>query len=217
MPTKPPPSEVLAALVTQRYPVPTEAWGDFWDRLGAKALHPGEALAVLSSLTTRMPDGVSVSNCLASLRERNPRLVYCSISGFGASDRAGYDFVVQAESGLMSITGEPGGEPLKVGVAVVDVLAGLNAAVGILAALERRRRTGEGARVETSLLASALSALVNQAQGALATGVSPPRLGNAHPSIVPYETFHARDATLAIAAPNDDLFRRLCRIGRAHV
>lgn len=146
------------------------------------------------------------------LRARNPRLVYCSISGFGAGDRAGYDFVVQAESGLMSVTGEPDGEPLKVGVAVVDVLAGLNAAVGILAALEQRRRTGEGARVETSLLASALSALVNQAQSALATGESPPRLGNAHPSIVPYETFHARDATVAIAAANDDLFRRLCDV-----
>jgi crotonobetainyl-CoA:carnitine CoA-transferase CaiB-like acyl-CoA transferase len=148
------------------------------------------------------------------LRGRNRRLVYCSISGFGASDRAGYDFVVQAESGLMSITGEPDGEPLKVGVAVVDVLAGLNAGVGILAALEQRRRTGEGSRVETSLLASALSALVNQAQSALATGESPPRLGNAHPSIVPYETFHARDATIAIAAANDDLFRRLCDVLR---
>jgi crotonobetainyl-CoA:carnitine CoA-transferase CaiB-like acyl-CoA transferase len=147
-----------------------------------------------------------------ALRARNPRVLYCSISGFGASDRAGYDFVVQAESGLMSITGEADREPLKVGVAVVDVLAGLNAAVGILAALEQRRRTGEGARVETSLLASALSALVNQAQSALATGESPPRLGNAHPSIVPYETFHARDATLAIAAANDDLFRRLCNV-----
>jgi crotonobetainyl-CoA:carnitine CoA-transferase CaiB-like acyl-CoA transferase len=146
------------------------------------------------------------------LRARNSALVYCSISGFGEDDRAGYDFVVQAESGLMSITGEPDGEPLKVGVAVVDVLAGLNATVGILAALEQRRRTGQGARVETSLLASALSALVNQAQGALATGEAPQRLGNAHPSIAPYETFHARDATVAIAAANDDLFRRLCEV-----
>ena len=148
------------------------------------------------------------------LRVRNARLVYCSISGFGArrepKDRAGYDFVVQAESGLMSITGERDGEPLKVGVAVVDVLAGLNAAVGILAALEQRRHTGSGVLVETSLLDSALSALVNQAQSALATGESPGRLGNAHPSVVPYETFHARDATVAIAAANDDLFRRLC-------
>ena len=100
----------------------------------------------------------------ADLRARNERLVYCSITGFGSArqprERAGYDFVVQAESGLMSITGEPDGQPTKVGVAVVDVLAGLNAAVGILAAIERRHRTGEGSRVEASLLDSALSALL---------------------------------------------------------
>jgi crotonobetainyl-CoA:carnitine CoA-transferase CaiB-like acyl-CoA transferase len=150
------------------------------------------------------------------LRAANPRLVYCSISGFGSrrqpADRAGYDFVVQAESGLMSITGEPDGDPLKVGVAVVDVLTGLNAAAGILAALERRHRTGAGAVVETSLLDSALSALVNQGQSALATGTSPTRLANAHPSIVPYETFRTRDGMLAIAAANDDLFARLCGV-----
>lgn len=148
------------------------------------------------------------------LRAGNPRLVYCSISGFGPrrqpAGRAGYDFVVQAESGLMWITGEPGGDPLKVGVAVVDVLTGLNAAAGILAALEQRHRTGTGALVETSLLDSALSALVNQAQNALVTGTSPARLANAHPSIVPYETFRTRDGMVAVAAANDDLFARLC-------
>jgi CoA:oxalate CoA-transferase len=152
----------------------------------------------------------------ADLRARNPRLVYCSITGFGSArkpaDRAGYDFVAQAESGLMSITGDPDGEPTKVGVALVDVLAGLNAAVGILAAIERRHRTGEGARVEASLLDSALSALVNQAQSALVTGHAPARLGNAHPSIVPYETFHARGALVAVAAANDGLFGRLCNV-----
>jgi len=150
------------------------------------------------------------------LREANPRLVYCSISGFGSrrqpANRAGYDFVVQAESGLMSITGDPGGDPLKVGVAVVDVLAGLNAVTGILAALEQRHRTGAGALVETSLLDSALSALVNQAQSALVTGTPPSRLGNAHPSIVPYETFRTRDGMIAIAAANDELFARLCDV-----
>ena len=150
------------------------------------------------------------------LRARNPGLVYCSITGFGSRrsphERAGYDFVIQAESGLMSITGAPDGEPTKVGVALVDVLAGLNAAVGILAAVERCRRTGAGGRVEASLLDSALSALVNQAQNALATGDAPARLANAHPSIVPYETFAARDATLAVAAANDGLFRRLCEV-----
>jgi crotonobetainyl-CoA:carnitine CoA-transferase CaiB-like acyl-CoA transferase len=101
---------------------------------------------------------------------------------------------------------------------VVDVLAGLNAAVGILAAIERRHRTGAGGRVEASLLDSALSGLVNQAQSALATGDAPGRLGNAHPSIVPYETFHARDAMVAVAAANDGLFRRLCAVlGRPDV
>jgi crotonobetainyl-CoA:carnitine CoA-transferase CaiB-like acyl-CoA transferase len=152
----------------------------------------------------------------AQLSAENPRLVYCSITGFGSarepSQRAGYDFVVQAESGLMSITGEPGGEPTKAGVALVDVLAGLNATVGILAAIERRHATGTGAHVEASLLDSALSALVNQAQSALVTGQAPTRLGNAHPSVVPYETFHARDAMVAVAAANDGLFRRLCEV-----
>jgi crotonobetainyl-CoA:carnitine CoA-transferase CaiB-like acyl-CoA transferase len=155
----------------------------------------------------------------AELSVRNPRIVHCSITGFGSkrqpADRAGYDFVVQAESGLMSITGTRDGEPTKAGVAVVDVLAGLNAAVGILAAIERRHRTGAGGRVEASLLDSALSGLVNQAQSALATGDAPGRLGNAHPSIVPYETFHAM---VAVAAANDGLFRRLCAVlGRPDV
>jgi crotonobetainyl-CoA:carnitine CoA-transferase CaiB-like acyl-CoA transferase len=152
----------------------------------------------------------------SELRGRNPGLVYCSITGFGStrtpSDRAGYDFVVQAESGLMSITGDPDGPPTKVGVALVDVLAGLNAAVGILAAIQRRHDTGVGARVEASLLDSALSALVNQAQTALVTGHAPERLGNAHPTVVPYETFQARDAMIAVAAANDGLFQRLCRV-----
>jgi crotonobetainyl-CoA:carnitine CoA-transferase CaiB-like acyl-CoA transferase len=113
----------------------------------------------------------------AELSARNPRVVHCSITGFGSkrrpAERAGYDFVVQAESGLMSITGATDEEPTKAGVAVVDVLAGLNAAVGILAAIERRHRTGAGGRVEASLLDSALSGLVNQAQSALATGEAP--------------------------------------------
>lgn len=152
----------------------------------------------------------------AELRTRNPRLIYCSITGFGSArtptDRPAYDFVIQAESGLMSITGAPADEPAKVGVALVDVLAGLNAAVGILAAVERRHHTDMGALIEISLLDSALSALVNQAQAALATGDAPRRCGNAHPSIVPYETFHARDAIVAVAAANDGLFQRFCTV-----
>ncbi len=141
---------------------------------------------------------------------RNPTVVYCSITGFGSDrephGRPGYDFVAQAESGLMSITGEPGGEPMKVGVALVDVLAGLHASSAILAALHK----GEGERIEVSLIDSALASLVNVASSALITGQDPHRHGNAHPNIVPYETFTAKDGWMAIAAPNDGLYRRLC-------
>jgi CoA:oxalate CoA-transferase len=148
------------------------------------------------------------------LERENPGLVRCSITGFGSgrapADRPGYDFVLQAESGLMSITGERDGAPAKVGVAVVDVLCGLNAANGILAALVRRERTGAGERIEVSLLDSGLAALVNVAQAALSTGEEAARHGNAHPSIVPYEPFQTADGWLAIAAPNQRLWARLC-------
>lgn len=144
----------------------------------------------------------------------NPAVVYCSITGFGTgrepSDRPGYDFVVQAESGLMALTGEADGPPMKAGVAVVDVLAGLHAAVAILAALRRSERTGEGERIEVSLLDAALASLVNQASNALVAGRDPARHGNDHPNIVPYGAFRARDGWMAIAAPNDGLFGRLC-------
>ncbi len=149
-----------------------------------------------------------------TLRAAKPDLVYCSISGFGharePAGRPGYDFVAQAESGLMAITGHE--EPAKVGVAVVDVLAGYNAAVGILAALRRRDATGEGEHVRVSLLDSGLAALVNVAANALVTGEEPRRYGNAHPSIVPYETFRAADGLVALAAANDGLFARACTV-----
>ena len=148
-----------------------------------------------------------------AVRARRGDTVYCSINGFGRRsprDRPAYDFVVQAESGLMSITGEPDGEPTKVGVALVDVLAGLNAATAILAALHRRDRTGEGELIEISLLDSAFAGLVNVAENALVTGEEPQRYGNAHPSIVPYQPFRATDGWIAVAAANDGLFRRLC-------
>src|SRR5262249_16510993 len=154
----------------------------------------------------------------ASVRGRNPAVVYCSITGFGrpgARDRPGYDFVVQAESGLMAVTGEPDGPPTKAGAALVDVVTGLHAAVAILAALQRRTATGEGEQIEVSLLDSAFSALVNVAQNALVTGVEPGRFGNAHPSIAPYQLFRAADGWIAVAAANDGLFARLCdAIGR---
>src|SRR2546423_3207239 len=148
-----------------------------------------------------------------AVRRRRSDVVYCTINGFGRReprDRPGYAFVIQAESGLMSITGEPDGTPMKVGVAVVDVLAGLNAATAIVAALRRRDRSGDGELIEISLLDSAFAALVNVAENALVTGVDPGRYGNAHPSIVPYQPFRAADGFVAVAAANDGLYRRLC-------
>lgn len=148
--------------------------------------------------------------------EMNPGIVYCSISAFGSDPEAaklpGYDFLVQAASGLMSITGEEEGTPLKVGVALVDVICGLNATIGILAALEARRHTGRGQLIETSLMGSALGALVNQASSYLLADVIPQKLGNRHPSIAPYETYHAADRPFAVAAANQTLWERLCEV-----
>ncbi len=147
-----------------------------------------------------------------AVRARNPKVVYCSITGFGSEreppGRPGYDFVAQAESGLMSITGAEDGPPYKVGVALVDVLSGLHAASAILACLHG----GEGGRIEVPLLDSGLAGLVNVAQNALVTGAEPARYGNAHPNIVPYETFDTASGRLAIAAANDGLFRALCGV-----
>ncbi|MFE4952111.1 CaiB/BaiF CoA transferase family protein [Leifsonia sp. NPDC056665] len=144
-----------------------------------------------------------------SLRPANPGLIYCSITGFGRAEGAGlpgYDLLVQAVGGLMSITGAPDGEPSKVGVALVDVLTGQNALAGILLALRERERTGLGSRVDVDLLGSLLAALTNQASSTLATGRSPGRLGNAHPSIAPYELFRAADRELVLAVGNDRQF-----------
>jgi crotonobetainyl-CoA:carnitine CoA-transferase CaiB-like acyl-CoA transferase len=144
------------------------------------------------------------------VRERNPGVVYCSITGFGSPreprGRPGYDFVAQAETGMMSITGPHDGQPFKAGVAVVDVLTGLHAAAGVLAALHG----GQGARIEVPLLDSGLAALVNVAQNALVTGIEPQRFGNAHPNIVPYQDFETGSGRIAVAAANDGLFRALC-------
>jgi crotonobetainyl-CoA:carnitine CoA-transferase CaiB-like acyl-CoA transferase len=146
-----------------------------------------------------------------ALTAANPRLVYCSITGFGPdADLPGYDFLVQAVGGLMSITGEAGGDPLKVGVALVDVLTAKDATIGILAALTRRQRTGTGDHVQVDLLSSLLGGMVNQASGYLVTGVPPRRMGNRHPSIAPYETLRCADGPLAVACGNDRQFGRLC-------
>jgi crotonobetainyl-CoA:carnitine CoA-transferase CaiB-like acyl-CoA transferase len=149
-----------------------------------------------------------------SLSARNPRLVYCSITGFGQDGPyaalPGYDFIIQAVGGLMSITGEANGPPMKVGVALSDILTGLYACNGIIAALHQRHRTGRGQLVETALLDVQVAALANQAAGVLATGKNPVRRGNAHPSIVPYQTFETADGVIAIAVGNDAQFVALC-------
>jgi crotonobetainyl-CoA:carnitine CoA-transferase CaiB-like acyl-CoA transferase len=150
------------------------------------------------------------------LREVNPALVYCSITGFGQSgpyrDRPGYDYVIQAMSGLMSITGEANGAPTKVGVAVSDVLTGLFAATSILAALRHAEQTGEGQYIDVALLDSQIAALVNIASNYLVSGETPQRLGNEHPNIVPYQTFQATDQAFVVAVGNDRQFDALCQV-----
>ncbi|WP_313673123.1 CoA transferase [Mycolicibacterium sp.] len=143
------------------------------------------------------------------LRRIKPDLIYCSITGFGRDGGAampGYDLLVQAVGGLMSVTGPAPGSPTKVGVALVDVLTGLHALSGILAALHHRDRTGEGQRVDTNLLSSLLSSMVNQASGYLGAGAVPGIMGNRHPSITPYETFDTADRPIAVAVGNDKQF-----------
>ncbi|MBB6351043.1 CaiB/BaiF CoA transferase family protein [Nonomuraea muscovyensis] len=150
-----------------------------------------------------------------ALRAANPGLVYCSVTGFGTGEGAGlpgYDLIVQAVGGLMSVTGEPDGPGTKAGVALVDVITGLHAALGVLAALRHRDATGEGQRVTVSLLSSLLSALTNLSSGYAAAGVVPAAMGNRHPSIVPYEVFRAADRPLVIAAGNDRQFGALCEV-----
>ena len=144
------------------------------------------------------------------LRAIRPDVIYCTITGFGSGGGAalpGYDLLVQAVGGLMSVTGTEPGDPTKAGVAVVDVLAGLHALSGILAALAHRDRTGEGQRVDTNLLSVLLSSLVNQSSGYVGAGVVPGIMGNRHPSITPYETFETADRPIAVAVGNDKQFR----------
>ncbi len=150
-----------------------------------------------------------------ALSAADPGLVYCSITGFGSGRGAalpGYDLLVQALGGLMSITGSPDGEPQKVGVALVDVLAGLFSAVGILAALRHRAATGEGQLIEVDLLSALLAALVNQGSAFSLAGVVPGRMGNAHPSIAPYELYRTGEGDLVLAVGNDRQFASLCEV-----
>ena len=156
----------------------------------------------------------------ASLKQLNPRLIYCSVTGFGQdgpyAERAGYDLMVQATCGLMSITGrpdgEPGGGPLRVGVAVTDLFTGVYAATAILAALEVRHRTGEGQHIDMALLDVGMAMLANQAGGFLNTGKVPQRQGNAHPSLVPYQDMPTQDGAMLLAIGNDGQFARFCEV-----
>jgi crotonobetainyl-CoA:carnitine CoA-transferase CaiB-like acyl-CoA transferase len=160
---------------------------------------------------------------LDALRAARPELVTCSLTAFGddtseAASRPGYDIIVQALCGLMSVTGEPTGEPVKAGVALLDVVTGLYAAVGILSALHERSRTGRGRHVTVALYDASVAAMVNQAANHLIGGSVPGRLGTAHPNIVPYQAFHATDRPFIIAAGNDRLFRRTCEVvGRSEL
>ena len=151
-----------------------------------------------------------------SLSALNPRLVYCSITGFGQdgpyAPRAGYDFIIQGMSGIMDLTGEPDGPPEKIGVAYADILTGLYAVIGIQAALAQRERTGRGQHVDLALFDVMVGTLANQAMNYLVSGVSPRRLGNAHPNIAPYEAFPTKDSWIIVAVGNDQQFRRFSSI-----
>ena len=151
-----------------------------------------------------------------SLRKVNPRLIYCSITGFGQTGpyahRAGYDFIIQGMAGLMSVTGEPDGQPQKVGVAVTDVFTGVYAATAILAALVQRGRTGEGQHIDMALLDVATSIMANQAMNYLVSGKAPTMMGNAHPNLAPYAVFDCADGWVILATGNDAQYQRLCAI-----
>jgi crotonobetainyl-CoA:carnitine CoA-transferase CaiB-like acyl-CoA transferase len=152
----------------------------------------------------------------SSLRGINQRLIYASITGFGQdgpyAQRAGYDYILQGMGGLMDITGEPDGEPQKVGVAVVDIFTGLYTANAVLAALHGRSLTGEGCHIDMALFDTAASILANQGMNYLASGTSPSRLGNAHPNIAPYQVFAVADGHVIVAVGNDSQFRTLCQV-----
>jgi len=151
-----------------------------------------------------------------SLRTANPRLIYCSITGFGQTgpyaQRAGYDYIIQGMSGLMSVTGDPAGQPQKVGVAVTDLFTGIYACTGILAAVHQRQTTGQGQHIDMALMDVATAMMTNQAMNYLATGTAPQRLGNAHPNIVPYQVFDCADGHIIVASGNDGQYAQFCAL-----
>jgi crotonobetainyl-CoA:carnitine CoA-transferase CaiB-like acyl-CoA transferase len=223
----------------------TRFWGPPFDPAGTATYFAGvNRNKTSTSQDLRTPEGLAAARALVDradvvvenfrtgamsrlglgpddLRRDRPDLVYCSITGFGAGAGAalpGYDLLVQAVGGLMSITGAGPGQPTKVGVALVDVITGLHATVGILAALRHRERTGQGQLVEVNLLSSLLSAMTNQASGYLGAGVVPRILGNRHPSIAPYEVFATADRPLVLAVGNDRQFASLVTVlGKAEL
>ncbi|MFP4327297.1 MAG: CaiB/BaiF CoA transferase family protein, partial [Paracoccaceae bacterium] len=152
----------------------------------------------------------------ASLRALHPRLIYCSITGFGQTGpyahRAGYDYIIQGMSGLMSITGDPDGQPQRAGVAITDIFTGVYAATAILAALHQRQATGEGQHIDMALLDVAVAVTANQAMNYLATGTPPARTGNFHPNLSPYQVFECADGHIIIATGNDAQYQRLCKL-----
>lgn len=153
-----------------------------------------------------------------SLSALNPRLIYCSITGFGQTGpyakRAGYDYIIQGMSGLMSVTGEPDGQPQKVGVAVTDIFTGIYACTGILAAVHQRQSTGRGQHIDMALLDVATAVMTNQAMNYLVSGQPPQRMGNAHPNIVPYQVFDCADGHIIVASGNDGQYRKFCNLLR---
>ncbi|MDA8108002.1 MAG: CaiB/BaiF CoA-transferase family protein [Betaproteobacteria bacterium] len=156
------------------------------------------------------------------LKKLNPRLVYCSVTGFGQTgpyrDRPGYDFMIQGMAGLMSVTGErdelPGGGPQKAGIPIADIMTGMYATVAVCAALAHRAETGIGQHLDLALFDTQVAVLANQAANYLATGISPRRLGNAHPNIVPYQTFKTADGDVILACGNDNLFLKFCEVAQ---
>ena len=156
------------------------------------------------------------------LKKVNPRLIYCSVTGFGHTgpyrDRPGYDFMIQGMGGLMSVTGErddlPGGGPQKAGIPIADIMTGMYATIAVCAALAHRAESGTGQHLDLALLDSLVAVLANQGANYLATGVSPRRLGNAHPNIVPYQTFKTADGDVILACGNDNLFRKFCEVAK---
>ncbi len=187
-------------------------------------LRTGEGLAAARELARRSdvfvqnfkPGGLTRFGLdYPAVSAANPAIIYASISGFGAGggkDLPGYDLMVQAMSGLMSLTGDPDGPPYRAGISVFDVIAGLHTTIAILAALQHRAATGEGQHVEANLMSSALSGMVNQSSAYAAGGVVPFRMGNSHPSLFPYEPLPTADGELIVTAGNDTQFRKLCEV-----